>query len=70
MLKGGKKVLINTVSAIEGIEDFTDRYSNVGISGFNYSNYVVGASCRKPFYMNVHVYSCMLIKTICPIDGG
>ncbi len=66
MLKGGKKVLINTVSAIEGIEDFTDRYSNVGISGFNYSNYVVGASCRKPFYMNVHVYSCMLIKNNMP----
>ena len=66
MLKGGKKVYVNTLSAIQGIEDFTDRYSNVGISGFNYSNYVVGSSCRKPFYINVHVYSCMLIKNNMP----
>jgi len=60
----GKKVPINSRKAIEIVEEFTDRYENIGISGFNYQYFVVPRSTdKKPFYLNVHVYSCMLIKT-------
>lgn len=42
-------------------EDFTDRYENVGLSGLNY--YMFGVNAPKPFYHNVHVYSCTLVNT-------
>lgn len=63
----GKKIPINSGLAIKMVEDFTDRYLNVGISSFNYSYFVVpGSSDKKPFYINVHGYSCMLIKNDVP----
>lgn len=62
----GKKYKVNAGVAIIVAEDFTDRYSNVAISGFNYRYFVVSGDLKKPFYINVHVYSCMLIKTFSP----
>lgn len=63
----GKKIPIHTAKAIEIIETFTDRYLNIGISGFNYTTFVVaGSSDKKPFYLNTHVYSALLIKNDMP----
>jgi hypothetical protein len=63
----GKKVPINSAKAIELAEEFTDRYENIGITAFNYQYMVVpGSSDKKPFYLNVHAYSCMLIKNDVP----
>lgn len=49
-------------------ETFTDRYTNIGISGLAYSMFsgrgMVTANC--PFYLNVHVYSCLLIDNALP----
>ncbi len=65
ILKKGKRLPVNTLKAICAIEDFTDRYKNIGISGFNYLTFVL-PDVKKPFYLNVHVYSCMLINTYLP----
>lgn len=63
----GFKIPCNAIKALQTIEDFTDRYENVAITGFNYSTFVVpGCSDKKPFYLNVHAYSAMLIKNNMP----
>tara|TARA_R110000744_G_scaffold187968_2_gene307309 strand:- start:1989 stop:2837 length:849 start_codon:yes stop_codon:yes gene_type:complete len=63
----GKKIPCNAGIAIKVAEDFTDRYLNIGISGFNYSTFVIkGSSDNKPFRMNCHVYSAMLMNNGMP----
>jgi hypothetical protein len=50
--------------ALRACEDFSDRYTNVGISGLNYTMFAVQTS--PPFYLNVHVYSISLINHAMP----
>lgn len=50
--------------AIRACEDFTDRYSNVGLSGLNYVMFA--SEARKPFVVNVHVYSFTLFNNALP----
>lgn len=48
-------------------EEFTDRYENVPISGFNYFMFVTRKSGRiQPFTLNTRVYSCILIRNDLP----
>lgn len=57
-----QRVRCSSVPCLSAAEDFTDRYENVAITGFNYFMFIPeGAPCA-PFVLNVHVYSCMLIK--------
>ena len=64
----GFRIVINAGIALRIIEDFTDRYENVGISGPNYSMFTVTRQKPKlkPFITNCHVYSCMLILNSLP----
>lgn len=63
----GKKIQCNALKAIKVLEEFTDRYENVGITAFNYTSFVVpGTSDYVPFRLNVHAYSAMLIKNNMP----
>jgi hypothetical protein len=43
------------------VEDFTDRYENVVLSGPTYVFFQNASRVPKPFTLNVHVYSCTLI---------
>lgn len=56
--------------AFRAIEDFTDRYTNIAISGMNYANFVgatlAGGAQKPPFHVNNHVYSCLLIDNDLP----
>lgn len=47
-------------------EDFTDRYKNVAISGFNYYSFCKTTDKVPPFYLNTRIYSCILIKNDLP----
>jgi hypothetical protein len=47
-------------------EDFTDRYENIGITGFNYVMFLPDRQKIPPFYLNVHVYSSLLIRNELP----
>ena len=60
----GKRIPCNANPAMCAIEDFTDRYENIGISGMNYSFFL--RSTLPPFFLNVHVYSCLLIDNALP----
>ncbi len=48
------------------VEDFTDRYENIAISGLQYSFFVPDRLRIQPFYLNNHVYSCLLILNSLP----
>ena len=47
-------------------EDFTDRYDNVALSGFNYYSFCKTTDAVPPFYLNTRIYSCILIKNDLP----
>lgn len=56
----GLRVPCNSAYAFACIEDFTDQYENIGIAGMNYMFFVMD-TVPHPFYLNCHVYSCLLI---------
>lgn len=56
----GKRIRCKSAPAFKVLEDFTDRYENIGIAGLNYSMFVAGGN--PPFYLNTHVYSFLLIR--------
>lgn len=64
-LHKGRRIRCDSNFAIKLIEDFTDRYTNIGISGFNYYMFVPD-NCKKPFTVNTHVYSASLINNEMP----
>jgi len=47
-------------------EDFTDRYENIAISGFQYRSFANSCRKRPPFLLNTRIYSCMLIQNNLP----
>lgn len=57
----GKRIRCNALEAIKTLEDFTDRYKNIGITAFNYYMFVTKTT-KKPFYLNCHAYSAMLMN--------
>lgn len=63
----GKRIPINSNVAFAVVEDFTDRYTNIGISGMNYVMFVTNV-CPKPFFLNCHVYSCLLVSNNMPYN--
>lgn len=59
-------ILDNPIKAFNAIEDFTNRYKNIAISGFNYESFTIENKTKKPFYLNCHVYSNLLINNNLP----
>jgi len=55
----------SAVKALISLQNFTERYKNIGISGYNYV-YFVTKTTSKPFVINSHVYSGMLINNHVP----
>jgi hypothetical protein len=57
------KVPITTGTPLWAMEDFTERYTNVPISGMNYFMFASRKTKAAPFTLNTRVYSNMLIET-------
>ena len=58
---------IDTPLFLRAIEDFSERYENVPISGMNYYMFIAPRGGRyTPIRLNTRVYSNMLIKTDAP----
>jgi len=64
-LNQGKRIRCNANIGLHFIEEFTDRYENIGISGFNYTMFVTSQT-QHPFQINCHVYSALLIDNDMP----
>jgi len=47
-------------------EDYTDRYSNVAMSGLNYYSFCKTTDKVPPYYLNTRIYSCSLINNSMP----
>jgi len=63
----GKKIKTNSAAGFCSVEDFTDRYKNIAISGMNYSMFAYsGSTVVPPFFLNCRVYSCSLIFNSIP----
>lgn len=60
----GKRIRCNADIALRAVEDFSDRYENIAISGMNYQMF--GTGKQPPFHLNCHVYSCSLINNEIP----
>lgn len=61
-----RKIRCTSGVAFRAIEDFSDRYENVAISGMNYYMFSPNKIKAPPFVLNVHVYSCILIDNALP----
>jgi hypothetical protein len=59
--QGQYRLYMQPSAAIVPMEDFVDRYANVGMAGPNYTFFSPTVTKRSPFTINAHVYSCMLI---------
>ena len=49
-------------------EDFTDRYENIMLSGFNYASFCKATDRIPPFYLNTRIYSCILVNNNIPFE--
>jgi len=47
-------------------EDFTDRYTNVPMSGMNYNSFCKRTDKVPAFYLNTRIYSCILLDNNAP----
>jgi hypothetical protein len=62
----GKRIMVDADIALATCEEFVDRYENVAIAGLNYFCFAPDGQKMPPFYLNVHVYSCILILNSIP----
>lgn len=60
----GRRLFCDSTIAFAAAEDFTDRYTNVAMTGFNYVMFAIDKA--PPFLLNQHLYSCMLIDNALP----
>jgi hypothetical protein len=58
----GKRLSCPAGPALAAVEDFVDRYENVGIGGLHH-RFFAFAPGLPPFFLNCHVYSCMLVRS-------
>ena len=58
-----QKIRVNNGSTFAAAEDFTDRYTNVPMSGMQYFMFAVQREGDRlpPCYFNTRVYSCILL---------
>jgi hypothetical protein len=61
-----KRIRVNSGTIFKCAEDFTDRYKNVAISGFQYRCFATDARWRPAFIPNTRIYSCLLIQNDIP----
>jgi len=60
-----RRIPCNASIGIAVVEEFTDRYLNIGVSGFNYVMFTK-PEYTQPFFLNCHVYSACLINNRMP----
>jgi hypothetical protein len=56
------KLSVETGATLRAIEDWSDRYENVGLSGPNYFMFASRKTAIAPLTLNTRVYSCILVN--------
>ena len=62
----GRLIPIESHLALRMLEDFTDRYKNIAISGFDYEMFVIRGQTPSPYFLNHRVYSASLHNNEAP----
>lgn len=57
-----KKYLVTSGTIFKCAEDFVERYTNVGLAGFQYSSFMAYNRQKRPFTLNCRIYSCILVN--------
>lgn len=57
---------VDSGSTFRAIEDFSDRYENIALSGMHYKMFGRKRAKLNPFIMNTRIYSCILINSNIP----
>lgn len=57
------KIGCRTGTCFRVVEDFSDRYENVSMSGMNYTFFMPRNLWRPPYTLNTRIYSCILLRT-------
>jgi hypothetical protein len=65
-LNNNKRIQCRSSQFFRILEDFTDRYSNVGLAGFNYQNFAHDRVEMPPYKTNTRIYSCILVDNKLP----
>lgn len=60
------RIQVSSPTIFRCCEDFTDRYTNVPMSGMNYYMFAPDRAKYPPFYLNTRVYSCILLSNSLP----
>lgn len=56
------KTPVGCGSVFGAVEDFVERYDNVGQAGLNYFMFASRKTIMPPFCLNTRIYSCILIR--------
>jgi hypothetical protein len=62
----GHRIACAAGPAFAACEDFIDQYENIAIGGMNYTMFCPDRQPHPPFFLNVHVYSCLCIRNDLP----
>lgn len=65
-LNNNLKIKVSDGAIFKAMEDFVLRYSNVAMSGPNYSFFAKRKQKLPPFILNTRIYSCNLIRNDIP----
>lgn len=60
-----RRYRVESGAIFRAAEDFIERFSNVPVSGFNYTFFVPRGEKRAAFNKNTRIYSCLLISNDC-----
>lgn len=61
-LHNNMKIPLNFGACFNAIEDFVDRYENIGLAGMQYDYFAPRKQKVNPFILNTRIYSCILIN--------
>lgn len=65
-LNRNQKIRVTNGTIFHMCEKFTDRYTNVGISGMQYHFFNPASQKKPPYKLNTRVYSCILLDNSLP----
>ncbi len=65
-LNRNRKLKVASGATFKAAEDFVNRYTNVAISGMQYTMFIPQKSKIPPVTFNTRIYSCILIKNDIP----
>lgn len=64
----GHKIYSHSPEIFSQVEDFVDRYENIGQAGLNYSKFCKGLDRVPPYVLNTRIYSFILNRNDLPYE--